>query len=254
MTEKKTEIIGDGVDRGITSGEQYWHFVYWAVTRHPRDKFSDEEVMALLRAEFPHRKDRTKWPNKKWRTFQAIAEHRNYARTPFGTMHKLGIRSEAHAKEVLRRIDSKLRGVVSNAGQEPPSAKRSGAGFGTPESNPAVENAAIVAVTRLYERKGWHVEDVSALKLGFDLRCRKGRQIEEVEVKGVTGIDEGFIITANEVRQAEVNERFVLCVVTNAMSHSSKVTRYVGSEFAKEFTLRPLQYVAKRNVGARVKR
>lgn len=99
-------ILGDGIDHGLRTGEQFQHFVFWAVTRHPQGKFTDEQVLAILKSEFPHREDRKNWPNEKDRTFQKINLHRTYARN----RKRLGVRSEEHAKEILRRIDRKIKG------------------------------------------------------------------------------------------------------------------------------------------------
>ncbi len=51
----------------------------------------------------------------------------------------------------------------------------SGAGYGDPETNTAVEHAAMTAVTEQYQARGWTVEDVSRHNLGWDLDCRSPR-------------------------------------------------------------------------------
>lgn len=133
---------GDGIDRGLRTGEQFQHFVFWAVTRHPPEKFTDEQVLAILQSEFPHRTDRKRWQNKKERTFQGINLHRTYARN----RKKLGVRSEEHAKEILRRIDRKLKGQAAAAkATRPPE-----------ELDPKkkyIEGATKQVVVNSYERK-----------------------------------------------------------------------------------------------------
>jgi hypothetical protein len=119
-----------------------------------------------------------------------------------------------------------------------------GAGFGCPEENPLVERAAIKFVTARYIARGWRVTSVERDKCGFDLRCQKGRRVEEVEVKGVSGTIEAFMITAGEVKQAESNPYFVICVVTNATSGKPKMASYSGRQFLERFRLSPTQYRA----------
>ena len=123
---------------------------------------------------------------------------------------------------------------------------RYGAAFGTPESNAEVEAAGIAFVSGWYRRRGWKVEPVESEKCGFDLRCLKRGAIDEVEVKGVTGAKEAFIITAGELRQAKQNPRFTLCVVTKAMSADARMTRYSGREFIETFKCDPIQFRAMR--------
>jgi hypothetical protein len=109
---------GDGVDFGITTGEQFQHFVFWAVSRHPAAEFSNDDVMRIILSEFPHRVDESRQPNKRRRAFQSIPDQRDYAaaKPKPGRPTKLGIRSVEHAEEVLRRIDEKvwLRGSKTN--------------------------------------------------------------------------------------------------------------------------------------------
>jgi hypothetical protein len=68
--------------------------------------------------------------------------------------------------------------------------------------------------------------------------------MHDVEVKGITGREENFIITAGEVKQAKHNSRFVLCVVTQAMSPKATVSSYSGKEFLQHFRLDPVQFRA----------
>jgi hypothetical protein len=119
-----------------------------------------------------------------------------------------------------------------------------GAGFGNPETNRKVERAAISFVTEWYKSRGWEVESVETKKCGYDLRCMKGSVEEHVEVKGVQGELPSFIITAGEVRQAQNNSSFVLCVVTATPSKKPKLYCYSGKEFIADFDLAPLAYRA----------
>lgn len=118
------------------------------------------------------------------------------------------------------------------------------AGFGTPENNRKVEKAAINRVTKTYRSRGWEVTSVEDKKLGFDLLCKKGTEVEKVEVKGVKGREVGFLLTAGEFRKASEDSRFVLCVVLEALSKRSQLKTWSGKEMLKSFDFLPLQYQA----------
>jgi hypothetical protein len=121
---------------------------------------------------------------------------------------------------------------------------RTGAGFGSPEINRRVENAAILFVEEWYRARGWHVESVEAEKCGYDLRCRKKAAEEHVEVKGIQGEIPSTIITAGELRQARDNPLFPICIVTSALSKQCKFLRYTGQEFVSRFGFEPLAFLA----------
>ena len=121
---------------------------------------------------------------------------------------------------------------------------RGGGGFGRSENNRLVEQAAVAAVTRLYREAGWEVESREADQCGYDLECRKGEQVEHVEVKGVSGAEPTFILTHGEVHRARTDPAFILFVVTHALSGDPRPTRYSGTAFLNEFELSCLQYRA----------
>lgn len=120
---------------------------------------------------------------------------------------------------------------------------RPGRGFGTPEENKLVEIAAVNAVTADYALRGWRVQSVEHEGCGYDLVCGSGESVEHVEVKGVSGNVQQFVITEGEVRQARGNPRFVLYVVTTARTRPV-LTRYKGSDFLGLFRLTPLAHRA----------
>lgn len=94
--------MGDGIDYGLITEERFGHFVYWAVTRHPKDRFDDATIDRMIRAEFPdHEKSRGGTG-----AFQAIHRHRTYAKNH---PDRFGIQNEGHSREVLARIDGKMR-------------------------------------------------------------------------------------------------------------------------------------------------
>ncbi|GLI33974.1 protein NO VEIN domain-containing protein [Desulforhabdus amnigena] len=120
----------------------------------------------------------------------------------------------------------------------------SGAGFGSPEINKAVEASAVQHVIQLYESSGWTVISVETEKCGFDLVCKKESREEHVEVKGTRGTEQSFIITAGEVRKAKEDSLFVLCLVNSALSDNPFVSKYSRSELASHFRLEALAYKA----------
>ncbi len=121
---------------------------------------------------------------------------------------------------------------------------RVGAGFGTPENNKLVEQAAIAAVTKWYKDQGWQVRSVEADKCGYDLDARRNGAEEHVEVKGVQGDEPAFIITAGEVRNLMLDRKHVTAVVTSALSMVPLLTRFSRDEFLSNFRLEPLAYRA----------
>lgn len=138
------------------------------------------------------------------------------------------------ADALLTRSDE--TGFATNEG--------SGGGFGMPKENKLVEMAAIRMVWRSYEQKGWLVRSVERERYGFDLICTGSDATENVEVKGIGGTVQRFIITAREIREAQVNSRFVLILVTSALSAAPTLWRYSGSELKTKFELSPIQCFA----------
>lgn len=141
------------------------------------------------------------------------------------------------------RSEGRATGQTAGLGQQDTRAKF-GAGFGDPEMNSEVEDAAVRAVTAYYVNNKWDVHDVSKEKRGYDLRCVKRGKEEHVEVKGIRGERPSFIITAGEVKAAEQDPRFVLHIVTSALSRAPQHSRYTGVEMLQRFDLKPISYQA----------
>ena len=117
-----------------------------------------------------------------------------------------------------------------------------GAGFGDPETNALVEKAAVDFVTAKFS--GWHVEDVSEENLGYDLRCSRGSETRHVEVTGVKGGQEEFIITRNELQTSETDPDFVLAVVTRARTEVPSLREYSGPAMREHFGFTPIAFRA----------
>ena len=118
-----------------------------------------------------------------------------------------------------------------------------GGGFGDPETNRKVEQAAISFVRNYYEQNLWSIKSVESEKLGYDLLCTKTAIQEHIEVKGVQDNMMSFIITSGEVKQSQLDKGFVLCVVTSALSNP-KLHKFTAKEFNKQFVLDAIAYRA----------
>jgi hypothetical protein len=123
-------------------------------------------------------------------------------------------------------------------------AVQSGAGFGDPVRNRMIETAAVNAVTKDYEQRGWRVKSVEREKCGFDLRCVKGSSEAHVEVKGIQGHDLSFILTRREYRCAEVDQHFVLYIVTTALTTNPRLHSFQGLDVLRRFRFEALAYRA----------
>jgi hypothetical protein len=150
----------------------------------------------------------------------------------------------------------KAAGVhLAHAGEEQPEAKAEravqGAGFGTPEQNKLVERAAIRHVKNHYKYLGWSVRDVSPENRGYDLLCKRSGEETHVEVKGARGDGQQFIITAREVSTWSNDKRFVLAFVGAALTAKPSLSFFPRAASQKEFVLRPLSYIAKRQPNPR---
>lgn len=105
-----------------------------------------------------------------------------------------------------------------------------GAGFGNADNNALVEAAAMDAVRRHYG-DAWHVEDVSARKLGWDIPFtnRANLSVRCVEVKGVSGTEPVVLLTANELRAANESDSWWLAVVIRART-DPHVVEYAAAD------------------------
>jgi hypothetical protein len=123
-----------------------------------------------------------------------------------------------------------------------------GGGFGSPENNKQIEQAAVKAVTTWYRKRGWLVRSVERDKIGFDLLCSRRSKEEHVEVKGVSGEEpDSFVLTAGEVKRAESDPAFILCVVTTPLS-SPLQHWFRQSAVLRDFDVVPIQYMARRRM------
>lgn len=130
---------------------------------------------------------------------------------------------------------------------QPPRKSKTGNGVcfqPDPVQRKKVEKAAVRNVTDFYQKKGWRVRSVEQEKVGYDLHCTKGDQVERVEVKGTSGTKEEFILTANEYAKAQTDATFVLYLVTNSLN-KPRPKKYSAKRLLEKFQLTPLSYRVK---------
>lgn len=149
--------------------------------------------------------------------------------------------SEDRAGALLQRINDSRTGPLL------PKGRGRGGGFGDAETNPRVEKAAVRRVVKLLRSRGFTVRSREREKLGYDLDAVKPPRTElHVEVKGASGSEVGFVITAGEVRQACSDPAFRLMVVTDAMTPPrARVHQYHGRDLKRRFALNPVSYFAR---------
>lgn len=101
---------------------------------------------------------------------------------------------------------------------------RGGQGFNTDVATKlVVEDAAMKAARKHYTDRKWHVTDVSAKKIGYDLLCVRGGERLCVEVKGTTQSPKSVLVSPNEVSFALANpQRSVLFVWSDIVISTEK--------------------------------
>jgi len=152
----------------------------------------------------------------------------------------------------VKLLDQRFRSVASAHGSPAVTSRRSTSGYFVidPEERKRIEKAAVRLVSEIYADKEWHVKSVERENVGYDLHCVRSDKVECVEVKGTSGHEERFVLTANELNKAKSDERFVLYVVTNAVD-APKPHKYTGRQLLSQFEVEPTQYrAAKRRNGS----
>lgn len=120
-----------------------------------------------------------------------------------------------------------------------------GGGFGTAAENREVEKAAVTYVTEWYRSHGWNVTSVESEKKGYDLVCERASSKLHVEVKGVNGNGKQFILTAREFETGFQDGKFVLALVSHALSEKPNLRQWKTKEFREAFAFNPIQYWAR---------
>ena len=121
---------------------------------------------------------------------------------------------------------------------------RNGAGFGNAETNRIVEKAAIRKVTQALMDQGYIVVSREKENLGYDLDASNANSLLHVEVKGISGDELQFPITANELNQSKKDPNFHLFVVTKARTKNAVIHRFSGAALRKKFRFKPVSFIA----------
>jgi hypothetical protein len=146
--------------------------------------------------------------------------------------------------ESVELLTTKWYGTESERTAELEKQISVGAGFGDPESNKKVERAAVELVTNKYQNDGWIVVSLETEKCGFDLLCQKDGVEKHIEVKGISGNEISFIITANELRKAQSDPYFTIYAVTSALSENPTLHPFTAQQFLEKFSLNEIAYRA----------
>ena len=123
--------------------------------------------------------------------------------------------------------------------------KAGGAGFGSAAENKKVETKAVEFATRYFKKNNFEVTSVESDKIGYDLLCTKKTKELHVEVKGISGTEEEFIITENEKIASQKDKCFMIALVVNAMKKPS-LKLYTKQQFKEKFSLKVISYMAKK--------
>jgi hypothetical protein len=147
-----------------------------------------------------------------------------------------------------KRLERLLPWTIGSPNWPPSNIKEAcrsgGAGLGSRENNLKVERAAVDYAKEHFAGTGWSVVEEPPNNPGYDLRCVRHGEELLVEVKGVKGSEEGFVITPTERTTAKADRRFRLCVVTKALTKHPEMRMRTGSEMAKDFEFKPTSYWA----------
>jgi hypothetical protein len=146
--------------------------------------------------------------------------------------------------ESVRLLESRWReeDTIVTSSEAALAQTHSRAGFGDPASNAEVESAATRRVTSQLQADDWSVESVESLRIGYDLRCTRGKEELHAEVKGTRAQLPSFIITEGELRRADADPAFRLFVVTDALGTSPAVHEFDPDSIFESFDFTPLAY------------
>jgi Domain of unknown function (DUF3883) len=125
-------------------------------------------------------------------------------------------------------------------------SRSDGGGFGNPEQNFLVEQAAVRFATQKLKNNGYSVKSVEKENRGFDLRCRKARRELHVEVKGNSGLNAAFIVTQNELSCAKSDPDFRLALVNGATGPTPRMTLFTQKQLLSEFSFTPVSFIARK--------
>jgi hypothetical protein len=162
---------------------------------------------------------------------------------PAGTVYPLTEQQGTFLRAITEELAPTKREAHVTKDDELKVQRNVGAGFGSPEENRKVEQAAVRAIRLKLKNDGWVVRSVERERRGYDLECRNGRKLIRVEVKGIRGTEPRFILTAGEYDRARKDPSFVLGLVMSALKRP--VMRLVYQrELVDKLHVAPLAYKA----------
>lgn len=124
----------------------------------------------------------------------------------------------------------------------------SGSGFQQDaEQRKLIEDSAVDYVVNHLNADGWEVVSVEAERCGYDLLCSRGQEELHVEVKGTSGTEAAFVITAQELDCARHDPVFQLRLVTQVLEDEPVMHCFAGGDVERAFDLKPVQYRAVHN-------
>ncbi len=91
------------------------------------------------------------------------------------------------------------------------------------KENRQIEDRAVAKVTEYYESKEYEVKSVEADKVGWDLEVSNKKETLYIEVKGHKGDVIQFELTPNEYEQMQVQKKYRVCVVCQALEKSPRL-------------------------------
>lgn len=109
-----------------------------------------------------------------------------------------------------------------------------------------VEEAAVRVVSERYRTGGWSVTSKEAANIGYDLFCKRGREVVHVEVKGRARDGDVVILTSGEWDRARTDKHWLLAIVANAASKSPAMTEYPGTALQRTFSVAPVAFRLRR--------
>jgi hypothetical protein len=116
--------------------------------------------------------------------------------------------SFARARETEEVLEAHVRRRQRGRGQ----------GFSiSPQARKALDDYAMQTATQYYVDRGYDVKNVS-LNESYDLRCSKGAETLDVEVKGTQTLGEKVLLTKNEVRHARDTHPNIALFILHSVS------------------------------------
>jgi len=181
--------------------------------------------------------------------------HNSIKQSKYSYLSGPGVQVSEGKKQIIKIIDDEINRLSDIAVFQPsPITAQDDAedrvnpfsSFGSPEHRKKVELAAEVVVKNFLENKRYEVINRSMERgIGFDLHAKSliGKEDLLVEVKGTSGSERRFYLTASEI-EASSSDNWRLAIVTNALSNP-EVKFLTGKQVEDGYSLRPLAWVAR---------